>query len=361
MLKGDRDFGNSLEIAGRQIGPGQPVFVVAEMSANHGGSLSKAVEILRAACDAGADAVKLQTYTPDTMTLDSERPEFSIGAGTLWEGRRLHELYAEAATPWEWHPELMQVGNSLGLPVFSSPFDASAVEFLESLDTPAYKVASFELVDLPLIERVGRTGKPVIVSTGMADRKEISEALDALRGTGTTEVALLHCTSAYPAPPEEMDLRTIPDMVTRFGVPVGLSDHTMDAAIPVASVALGACIVEKHFTLSRDDPGPDSAFSLEPGEFRSMVDSIRVAEAALGEVRYRPSEREAASRMFRRSIFVTSDVSRGEIFTEENLRVIRPGHGLAPKHLSEVLGKRSACNVSRGTPLAWEHLEVSES
>ncbi len=346
-----------IQIAGRAIGAGRPVYVVAELSANHHGDYDEAARLVTAAAEAGADAVKLQTYSPDTMTLDCDAEPFRVKGGTLWDGATLYDLYRRAMTPWDWHPRLMQLAASLGLDCFSSPFDETAVDFLEKLDVPAHKVASFELVDLPLLERIGRTGRPVIASTGMASREEIREALDTLRAAGAREVALLQCTSAYPAPPEEMNLRTIPDLVQRFGVPVGLSDHTLGHDVAVAAVALGACIVEKHFTLSREVEGPDSAFSMEPDELRALVQAVRTTERALGEPRYAPSAREAASRAFRRSIFVVRDVAAGEVLTRENLRVIRPADGLAPKHLGEVLGRRARCDLERGMPLAWDLIE----
>lgn len=344
----------SIHIAGRRIGENFPVYVIAEVSANHNGDYEQAARIVHAAKDAGADAVKLQTYTPDTITIASEREEFRVGGGTLWDGRTLHDLYAEAYMPWEWQPRLKRVAEELGMDCFSSAFDSTAVDFLEEMNVPAHKVASFELVDIPLIQKVASTGKPLIMSTGMATVEEIDEALQTARGAGATEIALLKCTSAYPAAPEEMNLRTIAEMARRFNVPVGLSDHTMGIAVPVAAVALGACIIEKHLTLSRSIPGPDSAFSLEPHEFKAMVDAVRIAEKALGEVRFGLSGKDEASRVFRRSLFVAEDVRQGEIFTKENVRSIRPGNGLHTRHLTEVLGKSAARDIKRGTPLSWE-------
>jgi pseudaminic acid synthase len=343
-----------IQIGNRSIGPGQPAYVIAEMSANHGQSFDQAVEIVRAAKDAGADAVKLQTYTPDTMTIRSDQSCFQVRGGTLWDGRTLYDLYVEAYMPWEWQPRLKDVANGLGMDLFSSAFDSTAVDFLEEMGVPAHKVASFELVDIPLIQRMARTGKPMIMSTGMATVEEIEEALRSAREARATQIALLKCTSAYPAPAEEMNLRTIPEMAQRFGVPVGLSDHTMGIAVPVAAVALGACILEKHFTLSRSTPGPDSAFSLEPQEFKAMVDAVRTAEKALGEVHFGLSEKEESMREYRRSLFVVEDVQPGETFNAANVRCIRPGHGLHPRHLTEVLGKRAAQGIKRGTPLSWE-------
>ena len=346
----------SLEIAGRRIGPGQPVYVIAELSANHHGHREEALALMRAAREAGADAVKLQTYTADTMTLDHDGAAFRIGPGTIWSGRRLHELYLEAATPWEWHAELFAAAARLGMHGFSTPFDETAVDFLEGLGVPAYKIASFEVVDLPLIQRAARTGKPLIVSTGMASLAEIEEAVCAARAAGAVGLALLRCTSAYPAPPDDMHLRTIPHLAAAFGLPAGLSDHSLGIAAPVAAVALGATVVEKHLTLSRAVAGPDSAFSLEPGEFRAMVDAIRVAERALGEVRYGGSAAELPSRAFRRSLFAVADIAAGARLTRDNVRSIRPGDGLAPKFLTAVLGRAAAVDIPRGTPLSWEVL-----
>jgi len=343
-----------IEIGKRRIGPGNPVYCIAEVSANHNQDFAQAARIIEAAKNAGADAVKLQTYTADTITIASDRKEFRIGGGTLWDGRNLHDLYGEAYTPWQWQPRLKKVAEDLGMDLFSSAFDDTAVDFLEKMGVPAHKVASFELVDIPLIQKMARTGKPLIISTGMASAEEIQEALQTARQAGATQIALLKCTSAYPAPAEEMNLRTIPEMARRFGVPVGLSDHTMGVAAAVAAVTLGACIIEKHLTLSRATPGPDSGFSLEPHEFKTMVEAVRTAERALGEVHFGVSENEEASRAFRRSLFVVEDVKRGETFTEGNVRSIRPGYGLHTRHLGEVLGKRAVRDIERGTPLSWD-------
>lgn len=342
-----------IKIGKHTIGPGHPVYIVAELSANHNQSFDQAVQIIHAAKEAGADAVKLQTYTADTITIACERPEFRI-QGTLWDGRTLHDLYAQAYTPWEWQPKLRRVANDLGLDLFSSPFDASAVDFLESIDVPAYKLASFELVDIPLIEKMARTGKPLIISTGMATVEEIEEAVLAARRAGATELALLKCTSSYPAPPEEMNLRTIPELARRFDAPCGVSDHSMTVAVPVAGVALGACLIEKHLSLSRSQSGPDSAFSLEPQEFKEMVGAVRTTEKALGHVHFGVSPREASSRVFRRSLYAVQDIKRGELFTAANVRSIRPAHGLHTRYLPEILGQRAACDIARGTPLSWE-------
>jgi N-acetylneuraminate synthase len=347
---------NSIHIAGRAIGPGAPVLVVAEISANHRQDFAAAQALVRAAAEAGADAVKLQTYTADTLTLASDAPPFRVGEGTLWAGRTLHDLYQEAYTPWEWHAPLAELARELGLIWFSTPFDPSAVDFLDGLGAPAHKVASFELVDLGLVQCVAATGKPLILSTGMASLAEIDAAVRAAREAGAGQIALLKCTSAYPAPPEEMHLATIPHLAAAFGLPVGLSDHTLGLAVPVAAVALGAAIVEKHLTLERAAGGPDAAFSLEPAELAAMVAAIRVAEAAVGHVSYEVQPREAASRQFRRSLFVVADVAAGERFTAENLRSIRPAAGLPPAALAQVLGRRATRDLAQGTPLAWEHV-----
>jgi len=346
-------MGTEIKISGRAVGVGHPVYVIAEISANHHQDFEQAVKINHAAKEAGADAVKLQTYTPDTMTIASSRQEFRIN-GTIWNGRNLYDLYGEAYTPWEWQPRLKEVANDLGLDLFSTPFDATAVSFLEQMGVPAHKLASFELVDLPLIQKMARTGKPLILSTGMATVEEIEEAVETARQAGASEIALLKCTSAYPARAEEMNLRTIPELARRFGGPAGLSDHTMGIAVSVAAVALGACIIEKHLALTRSEPGPDSAFSLEPHEFKAMVDAVHITEKALGDVQLGCSPLESNSRVFRRSLFVVRDVRRGDFFTAENVRSIRPGHGLHTRYLADVLGRRAACDVERGTPLTWE-------
>ena len=352
---------SSIRIDDKLIGSGQPAYVVAEMSANHGHDLEQAVRLLQAAAESGADALKLQTYTPETMTIDSTNEYFNIGKGTLWAGRNLYDLYSEAYTPWEWYPRLKDEAARLCIHLFSTPFDGAAVEFLEEMGAPAFKIASFELVDIPLIRRVAQTGKPIIMSTGMATLAEIEEAVDTIREAGGNELALLKCTSAYPAPPESMNLRTITHLAETFGVPAGLSDHTLGTAVPVAAVAMGASIIEKHFTLSRSTPGPDSAFSLEPGEFRQMVDAIRFAEKALGDVHYGLTEQEQNSAVFRRSLFVVQDVKAGDPFTADNVRSIRPGHGLHTRHLDEILGRPAARDIERGTPLSWDMLVENSS
>lgn len=344
-----------VSIGGNSIGKGYPAYLVAEMSANHNQSFDQAVRILYAAKDAGANAVKLQTYTPDTITLDCENAEFQI-EGTIWAGKNLYQLYGEAYTPWDWQPKLKKIASDLGMDLFSTPFDETAVDFLERMDVPAYKIASFELVDTGLLRKVARTGKPVIMSTGMATLSEIDEAVATLCEAGCKQLVLLKCTSDYPAAPAEMNLRTIPHMAEAFGVPIGLSDHTTGIVVPIAAVTLGACIIEKHFTLSRAIPGPDSAFSLEPHEFKAMVDAIRIAEKALGKISYAVSEHEAASRVFRRSLYIVKDMMAGDLFTKENVRSIRPGNGLHTKHLQNILGRKSNRNIKRGTPLNWEQI-----
>jgi N-acetylneuraminate synthase len=347
-------------IAGRPVGPGHPTYVIAEISANHGGSYERAEALVRAAAGAGADAAKLQTYTPDGMTLDIAAPPFVVGSDTLWAGRTLHDLYTEAQTPWDWHAPLQAVAREVGIHLFSAPFDLDAVRFLDDLDVPALKIASFELGDLALVRAAAATGRPLILSTGMATVDDIDEAVEAARGAGATALALLRTNSAYPAPAAEMDLRTIADMAERWDVPVGLSDHTLGTTAAVTAVALGACILEKHITLSRDEATADAAFSLEPAEFADLVTAVRDAEAAVGAVRYGPSERERASLAFRRSLFVVADVAAGEILTTESVRAIRPGGGLAPRHLDDVLGRRAARDLTRGTPLQWDDVEAQD-
>ena len=327
-------------------------FVIAELSANHNHDIERAEQSIRVVADTGADAIKLQTYTADTMTIPCDNEFFRI-KGTLWEGRTLHDLYQEAYTPWEWHARLMGLANELGLACFSTPFDATAVDFLEKLNVPCHKVASFEVVDIPLLKKIASTRKPVIMSTGMANLEEIAEAVRTLRDNGTEELALLKCTSSYPAPPEEANLLTIPHLASAFDCIAGLSDHTMGSAVAVAAVALGARIVEKHFTLSRADGGPDSAFSMEPAEFKQMVKDIRSAEAALGEVSYSLTEKEQQSIVFRRSLFVVKDMKAGDVFTSENVRSIRPGQGLHPRFLDTVLGRCATRDIERGIPLDW--------
>ncbi|HYG87172.1 MAG TPA: pseudaminic acid synthase [Azospirillum sp.] len=344
------------QIAGRPIGPEHRPYVVAEMSGNHNGDIGRALALIDAAKEAGADAVKLQTYTADTITIDSDRPEFLI-AGGLWDGRRLHELYREAHTPWDWHPQLFEHARSVGITIFSTPFDFTAVDMLEALGAPAYKIASFEMVDTPLIERVAATGKPVIMSTGMASLEEIEEAVSVARGAGCQNLVLLHCVSSYPAPAEEANLRRIPELARRFGVLSGLSDHTMGHSVPVAAVALGAVVIEKHFTLLRADGGVDSAFSLEKTELAELVRMVGEVHAALGDGTFHVAPAEAHNLQFRRSLFVVDDVPAGAPLTPANVRSIRPGNGLAPKHLKAVLGRPAARALKRGEPLAWDMIQ----
>lgn len=342
----------SFHIANRAIGPEHAPYIIAELSGNHNGDLGRALALVDAAAATGADAVKLQTYTADTITIRSDRPEFRISGG-LWDGRSLHDLYQEASTPWDWHEALFARARSHGLHVFSSPFDPTAVDFLETLDPPAYKIASFELVDTPLIRKVAATGKPLIMSTGIANYAEIEDALRAAREGGADCVSLLHCVSAYPARPEDMRLRTIEALAAAFGVQVGLSDHTLGSAVAVASIARGATIIEKHMTLARADGGPDADFSLEPHEFKQLVADCRMAHGALGAPIYDRKGVGGANAQFRRSLYVVADVAAGEVLTEAHVRSIRPGLGLAPKHLPDVLGKRSARALTKGEPFDW--------
>jgi pseudaminic acid synthase len=350
-----------LAIAGRPIGPGHPVYIIAELSANHRHDEQVAAELVRAAHAAGADAVKLQTYTADTITVASDAPSFRAGSESLWAGTTLHDLYSEAYMPWEWQPGLKALAESLGMHCFSSPFDPTAVDFLLAMDVPAFKVASFELVDLPLIRIMAATGRPLIISTGMATEAEIDEAVATARDAGATQMALLKCTSAYPSPPEAVNLRAIPAMIERWNLPVGLSDHTTGELVPAAAVALGACIVEKHITLDHEHPTPDAPFSLDPAEFTRMVEAIRVAEQAIAGDQLGPTPQEQESRRFRRSLFVVEDVAAGEPLTERNVRSIRPAAGLHTRHFEEVLGRHAAQAIPRGTPLSWDLLEPAEA
>ena len=344
-----------LEIAGRQVGAAAPPFVIAEMSGNHNQSLDRALAIVDAAAAAGAHALKLQTYTAETMTLDLREHEFLISdPNSLWKGNSLFELYQKAHTPWEWHKQIFERCRKLGLIGFSTPFDATAVDFLESLDVPCYKVASFENCDLPLIQKVAATGKPVIISTGMASLAELNEAVEAARGAGCKDLMLLKCTSNYPATPETSNLMTIPHMRDLFACPIGLSDHTLGIGAALASVALGAVAIEKHVTLSRADGGVDADFSLEPHELRSLVDESNRAWHALGHVHYGLLEEERGSKSFRRSLYIAADMKAGEIFTNKNLRAVRPGLGLPPKYLEMLLGKRITRDAKKGTALNWD-------
>ena len=346
---------NGIHIGEHAVGLAHAPFVVAEMSGNHNGSLERALAIVDAAAASGAQAVKLQTYTADTMTLDIREREFMISdPHSLWHGKTLYELYREAHTPWDWHAAIFERARRRGIVAFSAPFDASAVDFLEKLGAPCYKIASFENVDLPLIRRVARTGKPVIISTGMATLEEIGEAVEAARGAGAKQLILLKCTSSYPAPPEDSNLAAIPELRSRFGCEAGLSDHTLGLGAALAAVAQGACLIEKHMTLRRADGGVDAAFSMEPEEMAMLVAESRHAWQALGKAQFGPSAAEKGSLIFRRSLYVTRDVKKGEAFSAQNLRAIRPGLGLPPKHYDELLGRRAARDVSRGTPMRWD-------
>ena len=345
-----------ITIAGRRIGPGHPPYVIAEMSGNHNGDIKRAFALLEAAKTAGADAVKLQTYTADTITIDHDGPGFRIEGG-LWNGRTLYELYEKAHTPWDWHPRLFAKARELGIALFSSPFDPTAVELLEELEAPAYKIASFEIVDLPLISRVAQAGKPMVISTGMANLREIGEAVEAARASGCREIAVLHCTSGYPTPAEDSNLRTIGDLAASFDVVTGLSDHTRSIAVPIAAVALGASLIEVHLTLRRADGGEDAEFSLEPEELTVMISGCRTAWTALGKISYELEASEKGNKTFRRSLYAVQDIPAGGRFTAENVRSIRPGHGLPPKHLPDVLGRRAGRAIARGTPLAWSLIE----
>lgn len=351
-----------VRLGDRRVGASERPLIVAELSGNHNQSLERALALVRAAHAAGAEAVKLQTYTADTLTIDCDRPEFRItDPNSLWHGKTLYELYQWAHTPWEWHRPLFDLCRELGLLAFSTPFDESAVDFLEQFDLPCYKIASFEMIDSPLLAKVTATGRPIIMSTGMASEEEIAHAMGTIRGAGGAQVILLKCTSAYPAPPESMNLATIPAMRQRFAAPVGLSDHTLGTTVATASVALGACLIEKHFTLARNDGGPDAAFSLEPPELRRLVEDVDVAWRALGQVRFRQGTAESSNLIFRRSLFVVKDIAAGEQFTRDNVRRIRPGYGLAPRHIDTVVGKRAARAIARGTPLTWELIEGNEN
>jgi pseudaminic acid synthase len=343
----------NFEIDGRSIGPDNPPYIIAEMSANHNGSIVTALKILEEAKKAGADALKIQTYSPDTITLNSDLPDFRIEKG-LWAGRTLYSLYEWAQTPWDWHASLFEYARELGITIFSTPFDTTAVDFLEDLNAPAYKIASFEAIDLGLIRYVAKTGKPMIISTGMADAEEIQEAISAAREGGCQDLAVLHCVSGYPAPAGDYNLKTIPDMIQRYGLVTGLSDHTLDNTTAICSVALGATIIEKHFTLDRNGGGPDDSFSLEPGDLEALCRDARTAWAALGRVDYGRKSSEVGNVVFRRSLYIVEDMLAGTVLTPKNLRSIRPGHGLPPKHLDALLGRRINRMVKRGTPASWD-------
>ncbi len=346
-----------IEIAGRKIGENYPVFIIAEMSANHLQDYDRAVETIKKAKWAGADAIKLQTYTPDTITINCDNEYFQIKQGTIWDGTTLYKLYEEAYTPWEWQPKLKEIAEEEGLILFSSPFDNTAVDFLEEMNVPAYKIASFEITDIPFIEYVASRGKPIIISTGIATLSDIEEALAACKRMGNSQVSLLKCTSAYPSPMEDINLKVIPNMKDTFNTVVGLSDHTLGHTVALGAVALGAKIVEKHFTLNRSDGGPDAKFSMEPDEFKEMVEKIRDLEKALGQVTYELTEKQKKSREHSRSLFVVKDVKQGEVFTSENVKSIRPGFGLATKYIGEIVGKRARCDIKKGTPMRWDLVE----
>ena len=340
-------------IGEKQIGNNYPTYIVAELSANHNQNYEHAIELIHAAKEAGADAVKLQTYTPDTITIDCNNEYFQINSGTLWDGTTLYDLYKKAYTPWEWHKSLKEEANKLGMELFSSPFDISAIDLLESLDVPAYKIASFEVSDHILLKRVAKTGKPVIISTGATELPEIAEAVDILKANGCKQICVLKCTSAYPAPIEDANLKTIQNMKETFETEAGLSDHTLGIEVPIAAVCLGANFIEKHFTLTRDSGSPDDAFSLTPDEFKQMVDSIRKVEKAIGKVKYIKSSKEKKSYKFRRSLFIVKDMKKGDIFTEDNISSIRPGNGLHTRYYENILGKPCNKDIEFGTPLSW--------
>lgn len=350
---------HTIEIKGRKIGPGQPAYIIAEMSANHAGSIERAKEIIHAAKEAGADCIKIQTYTPDTMTIDCDDPVFYIDGGT-WEGENLYKLYQKAYTPWEWQQELKDEADRIGIDFLSTPFDKTSVDFLEGIGLEFYKIASFELVDIPLIEYIASKGKPIIMSCGMGTLGEIEDAVGAIKRQGNDKFALLKCSSAYPAVTDEMNLRTMVNMGQVFQVPVGLSDHSFGYLGAVLGVAMGARIIEKHFCLDRGIQNPDCSFSMEPAEFKEMVAQVRIAEKALGKVSYGPTPQDYQSMLVRRSIFVVEDIKAGELLTEKNIRVIRPSQGLAPKYYSEVMGKKALTDIKRGTPLSFDLIGSSD-
>ena len=345
-----------IEIDNRRIGPCYPPYIIAELSANHNGDINRAYEILEMAKKCGADAIKLQTYTQDTLTIDCEKEDFRIKGG-LWDGRTLYDLYTEAHMPWEWHKPLFAKAKELGITIFSSPFDTTAVDLLEELGAPAYKIASFEAIDLPLIEYVARTGKPMIISTGMANKEEIQEAIETARNAGCKQLVVLHCVSGYPAPAGDYNLATIPDMAKRFNVLTGLSDHTIDNTTAVTSVALGACLIEKHVTLDRNGGGPDDSFSLERPELTQLCRDAKIAWQATGTVNYERKESEKGNLVFRRSLYVVKNIGAGEEFTNENVRSIRPGYGLAPKFSSQIIGKKAVGPLKKGTAMSFEFIQ----
>jgi len=348
---------NSIKIYDRYIGEGQPTYVIAEMSANHGGSIERALEIVHLAKDAGADCIKTQTYTPDTMTIDSNKKWFKINKGT-WQGKYLYSLYQEAYTPWEWQEILKKEAERIGLHFLSTPYDKRSVDFLEEIGVKFYKIASFEVIDHPLIKYIASKEKPIIMSTGMASLGEIEDAVRIIKSKGNKDLCLLKCTSAYPAIPDEMNLKTIKHLKETFQVITGISDHTLTSTTAVVAVALGAKIIEKHICFSREIESPDSSFSMEPNDFKNMVKDIRIAEKAIGEISYDISSREKENYVFRRSVFAVKDIKKDETFSEDNIRVIRPGYGLSPKHYEEILGKKANQNIEEGTPLNWSMIRI---
>ena len=348
---------NQIIISNKTINCNSPTFIIAEVSANHNQSFDNAVKIIKEAKNAGADAVKLQTYTPDTITLDCDNECFQIKQGTIWDGTTLHKLYQEAYTPWEWQPKLKKVAEEEGLIFLSSPFDNTAVDFLEEMNVPAYKIASFEITDIPFIEYIASKGKPIIMSTGVATLADIEGALNACKRMGNHQVALLKCTSAYPSPVEDINLKVIPNMINTFGTIVGLSDHTLGHTVALGGVALGAKIVEKHLTLNRADGGPDAKFSMEPVEFKEMVLRIRELEKALGQVTYELTDKQIKSREHSRSLFVVKNIKKGEVFTDENVKSIRPAFGLSTNHITDIIGKKARVDIEKGTPVDWSLIE----
>lgn len=349
---------NEIEIDGKIISSEQPVYIIAEMSANHLQNLERAKKIIKYAKDAGADAIKLQTYRPDTLTLDCHSDEFLATPGSPWEGMNLYDLYEKAYTPWEWHKELFDYSKEIGITCFSSPFDCTAVDFLEDLGAPAYKIASFEIVDIPLIRKVASTGKPVIMSTGIAELKDIQLAIDTCKSVGNENIILLKCVSEYPTPYDELNLLTISNMRETFHCLTGLSDHSMGSCVPVAAVTLGACVIEKHLTISREDGGPDGTFSMEPIEFREMIENIKNIKKALGQVSYSLSDKQKKSRERGRSLYVTQDIKEGELFSENNIKSVRPGYGLHPKYYDVIIGKRAKKDLTYGEALSWECVDL---
>ena len=348
---------NKIQIGDRWVGEGEKTFIVAEVSANHLQDFERAKSIIKAAKEAGADAVKLQTYTPDTITLNCDNSYFQITQGTIWDGTTLYKLYEDAYTPWEWQPKLMQYAKELGVECFSSPFDPTAVDFMQEMNMPAYKVASFEINDIPLIRKIAKIGKPIIFATGIAYLEDIERALQVCKEEGNDQIVLLKCTSTYPSPYEDMNIKVIPNMATVFNCITGLSDHSMGTAVAVGSVALGAKMVEKHLTLKRADGGPDAAFSMEPDEFAKMVDEIRIVEKALGKVTYELTEKQKKSREDGRSLFITKDIEKGEMFTSDNVRSVRPAFGMHTMYYDEILGKKAKTDLKMGTPLDWKYID----